>query len=166
VSAMPLYALTSSYRRALDDLLGAEDLPAEAIADTIQAMEGEWQQKAEAVTAYCLNLEAEAEAVKKAEQAMRERRDRLERKADWLKSYLMRQMIEMGRNEVKTDQFVARIKKNPPSVAVVDEAAIPEPYWEETFVRRLNKAELLKHLKAGEEVSGVRLIKNQRIDIR
>ena len=65
---LSLYQLSHNYLQALDFLTDPElDLPVEAINDTLEALEGELEDKAINVAKFLRNMEATAEAIKAAE---------------------------------------------------------------------------------------------------
>jgi Gp157 protein len=75
MSTLRLYEIAETYLRALDDLADIEDLPEQAITDTLEGLQGEFEVKAINVAGYIRNIEAEASAVEQARKGM-ERRQR------------------------------------------------------------------------------------------
>ena len=53
-----------------------------------------------------------------------------------------------------------KIRKSPGAVDVVNEDAVPTEYFKEVTTMRLDKKRILEELKAGKEVPGCRLVKN------
>ena len=72
-ATLKLYELSTDYLRALDALTAQEELPPEAIADTLDGLAGAWEDKALNVARYVRNLEAEADAIAQAKQRMEAR---------------------------------------------------------------------------------------------
>ena len=62
------------------------DLPAEVINDTLEALGGELEEKTINVAKFLRNMEAVAEAIKEAEEAMAKRRKSLENRVKWMKT--------------------------------------------------------------------------------
>ena len=65
-------------------------------------------------------------------------------------------MIEVDLKAIKAPDFTLSLRTGSPALVVIDESAIPEPYWEPREPR-LNRLQLLAKLKAGAEVPGVQL---------
>ena len=88
LSSLRLYQIADDYLTALEALAEMEDLPPEAIADTLEGLAGTFQDKAANVAAYIRTLDAEAAALEDARQAMERRQSALERHAARLRDYL------------------------------------------------------------------------------
>ena len=84
---MQLYKLTDEYNRFVEAVDNGE-IPEEAILDTLDAIGGEIDQKAESIALIIKNLRAEAEAIKNEEAKLKERREAKEREAERIKFYL------------------------------------------------------------------------------
>jgi hypothetical protein len=119
---MTLYEINSNY---LDLLQAIEDgdVPEEAITDTLDAVKGEFDSKAEAIGCYIKNLSAEADAIKNEIDALMERLRTKNNKIDSLKNYLLSAMQTAGRPKIETSKIRLSIANNPPSVDIDDEDA-------------------------------------------
>lgn len=124
---LAFYELTDRYR-SLETLATTDDIPPEVIRDTLEALDGEWEQKAEAVAAYIRNLEESAAAKEAAAKAVKQRADQLQKRADSLRAYLLFQFQALGKTRLQTDLFTIRVQNNPPSVVVDDETQIPAEF--------------------------------------
>ena len=122
--ATPLYELVR-YQHQLESLADSGEVPAEQIADTLEALDGEIQDKAIQVAAFTRNLEASAEAIREAGKAMLARADRIEKRAESVRAYLLFQMQAAGISKVECPWFTLAVRKNPPAVAIDDEAGDP-----------------------------------------
>lgn len=165
-----LYQIVSQYR-ALEQLDASEDLPIEVINDTLEGLTGELTEKATNVAKFVLNCESMADAIDNAAKLMKARSERLRRRADGVREYLKTNMIGAGITKIESVEFVLAIKKNPPSVIVDDEAAIPEhfkvtPEPAPPPVPRPDKKQIATALKAGMKVPGCHLEQAERLDIR
>ena len=65
-------------------------------------------------------------------------------------------MIEVDLKSIKAPDFTLSLRTGSPALVVIDESAIPAPYWEPREPR-LNRLQLLAKLKLGAEVPGVQL---------
>jgi hypothetical protein len=116
ISTLRLYEIADNYLRALEDLAEFEDLPAQAIADTLEGLQGDFEHKAISVAAYIRTMEAEATAIAEARKSMERRQQSLERHAERLREYLKEQMERTGMPKIKNCYLTLSIQTNPPSV--------------------------------------------------
>lgn len=163
----PLYELTN-YRRQLERLADAGEVPPEEIADTLEALEGEINEKAVQVAAFTRNLEATAQAVREAGKAMLARAERIEKRAEGVRNYLLFQMQANSITKIECPYFTLAVRKNPPSVVIDDEAQVPADYLVTPPAPppRPDKAAIGRALKAGADVAGCRLTQSERLDIK
>ncbi|CAK0776805.1 Virus Gp157 [Gammaproteobacteria bacterium] len=164
---MKLYEIAAAYQQALDFLTNPEvDIPPEAVNDTIEALEGDFDQKAVNIAAFARQMEIEAEAIKAAEDAMDKRRRALENRAKWLREYVKYGMESIGRKKVTSAWFVLSIQKNPASLDVFDGDMIPAEYLHEVTEVRMDRAAIKNALAAGLNIPGAKLIQGTRLVIR
>ncbi len=125
MTTMPaLYEIRREYLQALDALTDPDqDIPMEAVADTLEGIEGQLQEKATNVAMFMRNLESAAEAIKAAEQQMARRRRAIENRAQSLRDYIKHNMEASGINRIESPWFVLAVQRNPASVDIADEAA-------------------------------------------
>jgi hypothetical protein len=159
-----LYEIADTYLAALDGLAELEDLPPEAIADTLEGLQGAFADKALAVARYVRNLEAEASAIEEAKKRMDTRAKAATWQAGRLKSYLKCELERTGL-KIKAPDLALRVQHNPPAVVVDDAAHIPAAFKQTETVTKLLKAELGKALKAGEVIAGAHLERSTRLVI-
>lgn len=165
LSTLRLYEISAVYLDALETLSEQDDLPPEAIADTLEGLAGEFSQKATAVAAYIRNLELEAEAIEAAGRRLAKRQFALQDHASRLRDYLQWEMEHTGIRKVESTELVLRIQANPPSVIIDDELALPEEFKQPVVTIKLLKAEISKALKMGAPVPGAHLEQNTRLVI-
>ncbi len=166
LSSLRLYEIADDYLNTLEALAEMDDLPPEAIADTLEGLAGTFESKAAHVAAYIRSLEAEAAAIEDARKAMERRENALERHARRLRDYLKDQMERTGTPRVKNPWITVRIQTNPPSVLIEDETLLPERFKQPVTTIKLLKSEIGKTLKAGEAVFGARLQTSTRLVIQ
>ena len=167
MSNLSLYQLSGNYLQALDFLTDPEmDLPIEAINDTLEGLSGELEDKAINVAMFLKNMEATAEAIKNAETEMAKRRKTFENRAQWLKDYLKGNMQAVGITKIECPYFKLAIQSNPPTVNLVDEAAIPEKFKEKVVTWKIDKPAIKNAIQAGEVVPGAILTNGKRLVIR
>ena len=167
MSNLALYQLSQNYIEALDFLTDPEaDLPVEAVNDTLEGLEGELQDKAVNVAMFLRNMEATAEAIKAAEEAMARRRKVFESRVKWLKDYLKGSMEYTGITKIECPYFKLAIQKNPPVVNILNEEAIPVVFKEKVVTWKIDKTGIKEAIKAGQPVPGAELVNGTRLAIR
>jgi len=177
MSALHLYEIADQLR-ALEQLGDTDELPAEVIRDTIEAVEGDFDAKAIAVAKFVLSLEANAAAVKAASEAMAARAKRIANRAESIKSYLHFTLQSLDRKEVKSREIVIRRLENPEAVIITDESAVPETFWIQPPAppKRIDKAGLKEALKMRAEaqktvpslpdIPGAMLERGERLELK
>lgn len=165
--ATPLYELVR-YQHELAALADSGEVPPEQIADTINALEGDIQTKAVDVAAFTRNLEATAEAVREAAKQMLSRADRIEKRAESIRAYLLFNLQTAGITKIESPWFTLSIRKNPPAVVVDDESLIPQEFIVQPPppAPRPDKTAIARALKAGADVPGCRLFQNERLEVK
>lgn len=163
---LTLYKLADQYAQAVERL-SDDDLPPEAIADTLEALQGDLHAKTTNVAMFAQNLDSLANQIREAEKAMSHRRKVLENKAASIRQYIKENMERADISKIECPYFKLSIKKNPPSVEIYDEAAIPEVYKKQPEPPPLvpDKKMIAEVIKGGGTVDGARLIQNTRLDI-
>jgi hypothetical protein len=164
---MNLYQLTTEFASQSHDLANL-DLDDQTLADTLEGLAYPLEVKASNVAAFCLNLEADALAVKAVEERVIARRKLLEKRADALRAYLKRCMEIAGITEISAidKSFSIKIKQNPESVKVEDEGKIPPDYFVEKVTVSLDKNLVKSAIKDGFEVPGCHLERGTRLEIK
>ncbi len=162
-----LYEIRTDYLEALEALSDPDlELPEEAIADTLEGLEGQLDEKAINVAAFMRHLEATAAAIKDAEERMARRRRAIEKRAADLKEYLKMNMEAAGITKIESPWFELAIRRNPPAVAITDPNRIPDEFTEEVTTIKFDKSAIKGALKAGLDVPGARLLNGTRLAIR
>lgn len=160
-----LYRIADEYRAALAQIANLE-LPPEVVADTVEGLQGEVQDKLRAVVAYSLELGILADGAAKAAKAMSERAKALESRVESLRAYALRSMQETGIGEVHTDEWGAKVAKKPASVQIAEGAAIPAEFKRIKTTEEPDKAKLKAAIEAGSSIEGVSLVQGFRLSIK
>jgi hypothetical protein len=165
-----LYELTAQYR-ALEALESSDDLPAEVIRDTLDGLEGQWQDKATNVGLFIRNLESVADAIDEAAATMQARGTRLRARAQSLQQYLLLNMQAAGISKVESPYFVLQVKKNPPTVVIDSENLIPAKFMRTPEPLpppkpAPDKKAIADAIKAGGEVPGAHVEQYERLEIK
>lgn len=166
---LKLYEIAAAYRNALSALDDENlQLSPDVIRDTLDGLLGAFEDKAVAVAAYVLNIEAEAEAVAAAEARFKARRQQLEKRAAWLRDYLLSNMEAAGITEIaaKDRTFRVRIRINPESVELEGLPELPDEFVRVKIVREPDRGAIMAALKSGRAVPGARIVRRHRLEIK
>lgn len=158
---MRLYDLSTKYQQIQTMIEDGQ----EGLSDTLESLNDAIEDKAVGYAKVIRNLEAQANAIKDEEKRLAERRKSLENNIKRLKESLQEAMISSDMKRIKTELFSFNIQKNPPSVFVRSEHAIPKNYFVEQ-APVLDKKSLLADLKEGKEVPGVEIRQSEGLRIR
>ena len=164
---MNLYEIAKEYLEALDNIEVNEDGEIVNFED-IEAKEGEFDAKAEAVALYIKNISADAQAIKAEEANLAERRKTTEKKAEYLKTYLANTMLLADKKELETSKCKLSFRKST-SLNITNEEWFIEKYPELVKVEiktTIPKKEITDLIKSGREFVGVELVENQNLQIK
>jgi len=156
---MKLYEMANQYL-AVADL--ADDMPPEAIADTLESIEGEIEVKAEALLQVVTNMEGDTAMIDAEIKRLQARKVVIQNRADSLREYLRQNMLRTGIDKISCTLFSITLAQAKPMVVVTDERLIPDEYIKTTITKAPVKADILKALKAGEVVPGCLLGESKR----
>lgn len=106
-----LYELTEQYQQLMDMVYDPE-VDEQTLADTMEGIEGEIEDKADGYARIIFSIKADTEALSKEEKRLAERRKGLQARADRMKKNLEDSMRAIGKPKFKTDLFTFGIQKN------------------------------------------------------
>lgn len=162
-----LYELTGEM---LELLAMAEepDIDAQALADTMEAIEGEFEDKADGYAKVISQLNAQAEMLKAEEDRLAKRRKAMTNSAEQIKKRLEASMIATGKTKFKTQFFSFGIQKNPKKVVLaegVDINDIPAEYLRFSEPKLDNTA-VKEAIEKGVNISWASLVQEEGLRIR
>lgn len=161
-----LFNISDRYRLALEAYTDPDadiEMNDEAFIDTLEAIEGEFSDKAVNVAKYLLHLEAMEEAIKEVERKQKARREFYARKAARMRTYLISQMQVTGITKVDHPEMRLSLAKLPDSVLIEDESLIPDKFWHTKTERVLSKTAIKE---AGGCLGAVIVKDGKRLSIR
>lgn len=164
---MKLYEIETSYQR-LADMIDEGLIDADAIADTFEALDGEFEVKADSIACLLKTWKAEAEAIKAEVKLLDERVKRKEKQAESLKNYLSDTMQRLGKSKLETSRNVLSFRKST-ALTIVNESEFMRKYPQLVFTevkQTLPKKDITDRLKAGEVFEGAELVIKQNIQIK
>lgn len=142
-----LYELSAAWQE-VESMLDDEDIPENAIADTIESIKGEITDEAVSIGKILCNIESDTQKLKDEIARLTAKKKVLENRGAFLKNTLQTCMESVGMPKIKTPLFNFNIQKNPPSLIIDDEGLIPSKY----FIPqpdKVNTTQLKNDIKAG-----------------
>ena len=146
---MTLYELTGQWLE-LQQMIESGEFEDEILADTLEGLDGEIEEKADAYARIVRNLEADVKAYKDEEQRFYQKRKAAEHAIDRLKNNLYTAMVAMGKTKIDNDLFKIAIQKNGgalPVILDVDEEYIPDEA--KVFTSRPDMKKIAELIEAG-----------------
>lgn len=124
---MTLYELTEGFQQ-LWDLIDDPEADEDTILDTLEAIDGEIEYKADGYAKVIAEANGKAEALKTEIDRLTVRKKTLENNVVRLKRHLQSAMELTGKTKFKTELFNFGIQKNPPSLKIDDETRVSHDY--------------------------------------
>lgn len=164
---MKLYEISAAYNDFLN-MVESGEIPEEAIADTLESLEGDLREKADNIACMIKNLFAEAEAIKKEQETLSARVKSKLSKAEGMKAYLSRAMQETGMMKLETPRNALSFRRSM-SLFIQDEEDFKQKHADlckrEVKVT-IPKAEITKLIKDGREIDGAELRENMNLQVK
>ena len=141
--------------------------------DTLDGMEQEIQNKAEAVAIYIKSITAEAEIIKAEESRLRSRRQSKEKAAERMKKYLMDCMTAAKLKKIDMPRAAISIRNNAEAVEITDESGFIA--WAQANDRddllkysapEIRKTFVKQDLKAEKDIPYAKLTRSQSVIIK
>jgi hypothetical protein len=165
---MKLYEISEQYAD-IQKLIESDDSESmrEAIADTMQMVESEFQDKAVAVVSMTMNMEGDIEAINSQIERLQARKKVIQNKIDSIRDYLKMNMESTGISKITCPIFSITLSKPSKVVSITDESLLPDEYVSVKTSVSPDKVKIAAAIKAGIEVEGAQLIDGtSRLTIR
>lgn len=143
---MRLYEITDEILNRFADC--DEDFDVEEL----EKWESAFEHKVEACAAVVKNMMAEAGACIEESRRLRIKATQIEKRAQWIKDYIQRNLEFVGKKKVDVGIFSVRIQKSPMSVKIIDEGIVPDDYKWKFEEWRFDKKLIAEHVKSTGEV--------------
>lgn len=144
------------------------DLDAEALQDTIDAVEGEIEVKADGYAKVIRQMDGDIATLKAEIDRLSNRKKSIENSKDRIKKSLETAMMATGKTKFKTELFSFGIQKNPASLKFTDDFDMAE--LDDKYIKyadpEVNKQAVKDALKSGEEIAGCYLEQTESLRIR
>ena len=163
---MTLHEINESIRQTLEKAIDLEtgEIKDRELLEQYELQSFERKDKIRGLVQFILDLEDDAAKYKRHESRMKELKEKAEKKAANLRQYLAN---ELDGEKIKDPEAGFEISYNPPSVKVDDVALIDRKFFVLPEVKppepRLDKKAVKAAIEAGEQVTGVRLVRTMKI---
>lgn len=164
---MKLYEISDNYKAFLEALEN-EEIPEEAVADTLEAIEGELTDKVDAIACIIKNTSADADAISAEMERLQERLKAKKKRVEWLKGYLSQSLETIGYPKIETPRNMISFRKSEKVIIGNEDEFIKEhkDLCKEEIKYKINKTDIKKLIKSGELVSGASLESCMNIQIK
>lgn len=149
-----LYTITEQFKELAALAETADEDLAVALRDTMEGIEGEFQEKGKAIAMITLNIDGDLEAIQSQIDRLTERKRIITNRKESLKEYLRTNMDAAGITKITHPLFTITCGKGKPIVVIDDEKAIPDDFVNVKVTSAPDKAAIAKALKDGQEVPG------------
>ena len=164
---MKLYEISADYAKLMEAIENGE-IPEEAIADTLEGIEGAFDDKIDNIACIIKDYIGDIEKLKAEETALAKRRKSLEKSKDWLIQYISNALIVAGKKEFTTTRN--KITFRPSEAVVVDDTFIDWAMKNRKDLLsaevKINKDAIKAALKNGELLDGAMIEKRMNIQVR
>lgn len=161
---MKLYEITEDFER-LREMALDPDVDPEAIRDTMEAIEADFEDKADGYAKVIRMLETDEAGLDAEIKRLQARKSAVSGNKGRIKEALEKAMRQTGKTKFKTLLFSFGIQKNPPSVAILKEDSVPIDYLVVPDPQP-DKKRILAELKAGAKFDWAELRQTEALRIR
>ncbi|AGU85007.1 TPA: siphovirus Gp157 family protein [Neisseria gonorrhoeae] len=163
MTALTLYRCAADVQAALDYYFDSET----EREDTLEAVIGQFEVKAQSVIAYIKNQEITEKMLEGHIRRMTGKLKAVKAQNQSLKDYLARNMQAAGITEIKADDgtFKASFRKSE-AVVILDEAQIPAEFMREAVKTEPDKTAIRKAIESGRQVAGAKIEGRKNLQIR
>ena len=162
---MTLYGIKETYAQLLE-CIENDEIPEEAIQDTLDAVEGEFTEKVDNIACLIKNLKAESEAIKQEYKNLMARNRAKENRIEALTNYLSEALQSTGKTKLETARNKLSFRKST-AVKIANETEFAKKYPEfATYEVKVSKKDVGAVLKDGKALDGAELIQNVKLQVK
>lgn len=158
---MKLYELSQSMHEVMDMIENG----VEGLEDTLEALDVTFDEKVENCMMAYRNLVGDRDKCKTEAQRLTQRAAAFDKQAETLKMYVENEMKRVGKDKIKLAMFTIWLQENNASVAVTQEAMIPDQFWKQQSPT-LDKQLIKEKLEEGFPVPGAELKRTKSLRMR
>lgn len=147
-----LYELTNDITKLMDLDMSPED-----IADTLESLQMEFNDKAVNICKLDRMLDGNIESVNAEIARLTNIKKAITSRKDSIKGYLLRNMMATGVSKIECPLFKISLREPVKVADVFDLDLVPDDYVTTEVVVKADKREMLKQLKAGVDIPGAKI---------
>lgn len=156
MTALKLYEITEQARQ-LHQLAEDNDMTAADIADTLEGIELEFNDKAVQIGNLLMNLDPFEKGIDAEIKRLQAKKKALQDRKDSIVDYLRHNMQECGISKIECPAFTITLRKATAIAEIENEDALPDEYISVKTTFAPDKKAILAALKEGKDVPGARL---------
>ncbi|MDI6634324.1 siphovirus Gp157 family protein [Pantoea dispersa] len=150
--------MTALYQIANDfAALTDSGIEPEMIADTLDAIEWELEEKVEQCLAVCKNESAYAESLKEESRKLAERARAAENRVTSIKDYIAKSLETAGKKSLKAGIHQVTVRAPSKSVEITSVDSIPSDFVEYETTIKPNKLAIKQQIEAGNDIPGAHI---------
>jgi len=131
------------------------------IADTMEAIDGDFEKKALSLYHVSNEVELDIETVNSEIKRLQSRMKVMTNNRDRMREYLRFNMEESGITKIECPLFTITLAKGKDMVQIQDEDKLPTDYLDISVTSRPMKKEMLSDMKEGKEIPGAIMVKSK-----
>lgn len=152
-----LYEISEQYSE-LQALADSDDENMkEAVATTLECIEGDFNEKAQALVTVVHNMDSDVEALDAEIKRLQARKQAIKNRQDSMREYLRDNMERTGIKKISCPLFTINCVAGREIAVINDDTVIPDEYMAVKTEIKPDKAAITKALKDGVEIPGVSL---------
>ena len=156
MSTMKLYEITDEARQLLQ-LVEDGEMTEQEIADTLEGVQLEFNEKAEQIGYLLKNLEPFEGGIDAEIKRLQAKKKAIQNRGDSIREYLRINMEACGIKKIECPAFAITLRKPQPKAEVENEQALPDDYVTVKTSFAPDKRAILADLKAGKQIPGAKL---------
>ena len=161
---MTLYEL-SEQLQVLAEMAEDPEVSAETLLDTMEAVEGEFEAKAEGYAKVMAELKGRSDMLGDEIERLQKHKRACDSNRDRIGDRLMDAMIATGKTKFTTDLYSFAVRKTPGSLQIIDESQVDNEYLIPQKPQ-IDKAGIRKAIKDGKKFAWCRIKPGQTLSIR
>lgn len=130
------------------------DASDEAVRDTLEAVQMEFNDKAVVIVKVAESLDADTSAIDAEIERLKARKQVIVNRKQQLRDYLLYNMEAAGIKKIDCPLFTVTLRQGAESVEIIDQSQIPNEYVTVEVVEKPDKAAIKAAIKSGKEVTG------------
>lgn len=135
------------------------------IKDTLEGLDYELEEKADAYAKVIRTLECDVDSVDAEIKRLTDKKRRIQNNIGSMKRSLESTMLELGKKKIKTPLFGFNIQKNPPSVNILDESKVPDNFRIKQ-PDKIDRKSIIAELKESGNTDWAELVQTESLRIR